>query len=76
MGHNSKMVEKAKKSTSSKLKIIPKFKSEEEERYFWETHDTTKYFDSNKMTRVKFPNKRLVKTRAGKAAKDAILGKK
>lgn len=41
---------------TSKLKPIPKFKSEEEERHFWETHDTTKYFDSNQMEKVKFPN--------------------
>jgi predicted DNA binding CopG/RHH family protein len=41
---------------TSKLKSILKFKSEEEERHFWETHDTTKYFDSNQMSKVKFPN--------------------
>lgn len=41
---------------SSKLKSIPKFKSEEEERRFWETHDTTEFFDSTKMVRVQFPN--------------------
>lgn len=40
---------------SSKLKSIPKFKSEEEERRFWETHDTTEFFDSTKMMRVQFP---------------------
>jgi predicted DNA binding CopG/RHH family protein len=39
-----------------KLKLIPKFKSEKEERRFWETHDTTEYFDSGKMARVRFPN--------------------
>jgi len=55
MGHNLKMVEKAKRATSSKLKSIPKFKSEEEERHFWETQDTTKYF-SGKIARFQFPH--------------------
>lgn len=41
---------------SKKLKVIPKFKSEAEERRFWETHDTTEYFDSTKMVRERFPN--------------------
>jgi len=27
------------------LKRIPKFRSRKEEREFWETHDTTEYFD-------------------------------
>ena len=41
---------------SKKLKVIPKFKSEAEERLFWETHDTTEYFDSTRMVRARFPN--------------------
>ena len=41
---------------STKLKRVPKFKSEAEEREFWEAHDTTEYFDSNKMVRARFPN--------------------
>jgi predicted DNA binding CopG/RHH family protein len=41
---------------SKKLKLIPKFKSEAEERRFWETHNTTEYFDSAKTVRVRFPN--------------------
>jgi predicted DNA binding CopG/RHH family protein len=40
----------------TKLKRAPKFKSEAEEREFWETHDTTEYFDSSKMVRARFPN--------------------
>ena len=43
----------------AKLKSIPKFKSEEEERSFWETHDTTDYFDSHNMQSVRFPNLKL-----------------
>ncbi len=41
---------------SKKLKAIPKFKSEAEERRFWESHDTTEYFNSAKMVRSRFPN--------------------
>jgi len=41
---------------SKKLKVIPKFKSEAEERRFWETHDTTEYFDSTKMVRARLSN--------------------
>ena len=44
---------------SKKLKQIPKFKSEAEERKFWETHDTTEYFDDAKMVRARFPNLKL-----------------
>ena len=45
------------------LKKIPKFKSEEEEVKFWDTHDTSEYYDLTRMERVIFPNlKRSVKT--------------
>ena len=30
---------------NKKLKTIPEFKSEDQERNFWATHDTTEYFD-------------------------------
>jgi predicted DNA binding CopG/RHH family protein len=40
----------------SKLKPIPKFRTEAEERRFWETHDTTDYVDWSKAERVRFPN--------------------
>jgi len=39
-----------------KLKPIPDFKSEAEEREFWETHDTTEYVDWSKARFVTFPN--------------------
>ncbi|MFA5845947.1 MAG: BrnA antitoxin family protein [Thermodesulfovibrionales bacterium] len=42
-----------------KLKPIPKFRSEAEERKFWETHDTTDYFDDSKMFSARFPNLKL-----------------
>ena len=37
-------------------KPIPRFASEDEERKFWATHDTTEYFDSSRMVRAAFPN--------------------
>ena len=38
------------------LKPVPKFKSEAEERKFWETHDSTEYLDWSKAQHVRFPN--------------------
>ncbi len=40
----------------NKLKRIPTFKTEAEERKFWETHDSTDYIDWSKAERVRFPN--------------------
>jgi predicted DNA binding CopG/RHH family protein len=40
----------------SKLKSIPVFKTEAEERKFWETHDSTDYVDWSSAERVRFPN--------------------
>lgn len=46
-----------------KLKTIPRFKNEDEERDFWDTHDFTDYFDMSKARRVISPNlKRSRKT--------------
>ena len=39
-----------------KLKTIPKFKNEDEEREFWNTHDTSEYFDFSQAFEVEFPN--------------------
>ncbi len=39
-----------------KLKKIPKFKSEQEERQFWATHDSTQYIDWSKSKLTVFPN--------------------
>ena len=36
-------------------KKIPKFKTEDEEREFWATHDSTDYVDWNKARRVVLP---------------------
>ena len=35
---------------------IPAFKSEVEERRFWQTHDSAEYIDWSKAERVRFPN--------------------
>jgi len=39
-----------------KFKKIPTFKNEDEERAFWDTADTSEYFDWSKAERVIFPN--------------------
>jgi predicted DNA binding CopG/RHH family protein len=39
-----------------RLKKMPKFASEDEERKFWAEHDTTEYFDYSRAMRVTFPN--------------------
>ena len=40
---------------NKKLKFIPKFRSEADERRFWETHDSSNYVDWNKAERVRLP---------------------
>jgi len=40
----------------SKLKKIPEFKSEAEERAFWERHDSSDYMDWRKAEAASFPN--------------------
>ena len=42
----------------SKLKKIPKFKTEDEERAFWSRRDSTKYVDYSMGKKVLFPNLR------------------
>ncbi len=47
----------------SKIKKIPIFKNEDEEREFWDNHDVTDYFDMSKAKHVVFPNlKKSTKT--------------
>ena len=41
---------------SRKSKTIPKFRSDAEERRFWETHDSSAFVDWNKAERVRLPN--------------------
>jgi len=47
---------------NKKLKTIPKFHTEAEERAFWESHDTADYFDLSKAQRARFPNLKLSTT--------------
>lgn len=39
-----------------KAKKVPEFKSEAEERAFWETHDSSDYVDWGKAQAASFPN--------------------
>lgn len=45
-----------------KLKTIPRFRNEADERAFWESHDTADYFDLSKAQRARFPNLKLSTT--------------
>jgi len=47
-----------------KIKKIPKFENEDEERDFWGTHDTTDYFDMDTAEPVSFPNLKLTPTKS------------
>jgi hypothetical protein len=38
------------------LETIPAFKTEAEERKFWDTHESTDYVDWSNAERVRFPN--------------------
>jgi predicted DNA binding CopG/RHH family protein len=40
------------------LKAVPKFRSEAQERKFWETHDSTEYVDWSKSVPARLPNLR------------------
>ena len=42
----------------TKKKPIPKFRSEEEERQFWATHDSTDFIDWGTARKTKLPNLR------------------
>jgi len=46
---------------NKKLKQIPNFKNEDEERDFWDKADSTEYFDWSKARHVIFPNLQLTK---------------
>lgn len=43
----------------TKLKPIPKFKSEDDERAFWDKNDSTEYFDWQNAERIVFPDLKL-----------------
>lgn len=42
-----------------KIKKIPFFKTEKEEREFWQTHSSVDYVDYSTAKRVRFPNLKL-----------------
>lgn len=44
---------------NKKFKKIPEFKSEKQEREFWQKADSTEYVDWSKAERVSFPNLKL-----------------
>lgn len=48
-------------SQKKKFFKIPYFKTEDKEREFWNTHDSTEYVDWSKAERVSFPNLVLTK---------------
>ena len=48
----------APKRRKKALKPIPRFSTEAAEREFWETHDTTEYFDWSQAKLAVFPNLR------------------
>lgn len=41
---------------SNQLKKIPKFKNKNQERDFWQKHDSTEYIDWSKAKLATFPN--------------------
>ena len=45
--------------SDKELKPIPHFETEDEERAFWGSHDSTDYVDWSKAKRVQFPNLKL-----------------
>ena len=47
-----------KKVSESGRKTLPRFRSEEEERAFWATHDSTDYFDYSGAREIIFPKLR------------------
>jgi predicted DNA binding CopG/RHH family protein len=58
------------------VKTIPKFKSEQEEAEFWDTHDSTDYLDDTEPTELTFvdarPQKRSISLRIDGDAIDAL----
>ncbi len=43
----------------NQLKTIPHFKTEADEREFWQTHDSTEYVDYSSVENWRFPNLKL-----------------
>ena len=60
---------------NKRLKAIPKFANEAEERAFWESpnNDSTEYFDKSKSVQVVFPNLKATTTSISLRLPDALL---
>lgn len=58
-----------------KLKRIPKFKTEAEERRFWLKVDSTEYVDYSKPEKWIFPNLKLTSTPITIRIPDSLLGR-
>jgi predicted DNA binding CopG/RHH family protein len=60
---------------NKRLKAVPKFASEAEERAFWEAsdNDSTEYFDLSKSVRAVFPNLKATTTSISLRLPDALL---
>jgi predicted DNA binding CopG/RHH family protein len=59
----------------NRLKPIPIFKNEDEERDFWAKADTSEYFDWSKARRVIFPNLQLTKRPISLRITNSLLAK-
>ncbi len=59
--------------SKSALRKIPAFKSEEAEREFWESADSTQYVDWSKAEAVRFPNLRPSTTAISVRLPDTLL---
>jgi predicted DNA binding CopG/RHH family protein len=61
---------------NQKLKQIPKFKNEDEEREFWSTHDSAEYLDWSKAKKLRFtklrPSVRSISLRLPEALLERI----
>lgn len=53
------MKKRLSKARTKVLKPIPKFRSEKEEREFWQKADSTEYIDYSTARLVSFPNLKL-----------------
>ena len=56
-------------------KKIPSFKSEDDERKFWDAHDSTDYIDWSKAKRAIFPNLQLTKKPISLRITESLLAK-
>lgn len=58
---------------SKGLKAVPRFKSEAEERAFWETHDSAEYVDWNEAANVRLPKLKPSSTSISLRLPNALL---